>query len=185
MHQSGHLGAALLGAAPFVLGINIVAGSPSGGLLFTLLALAAGRVPDTDQKLPGIKHRGVTHTFAFIIIVSILGGAAIAMVVDGFPSELAPSEISLWIAFVYGTTALFVGGVSHLLTDAITAGSGDYAIHPFWPVSCAPLRFDMTVLPAIAQNPKSESTVWNGAFVILGLLTQGAAYSLSQSVLLG
>lgn len=184
MHRSGHLGAALLAAAPVVFAINLIAESASAGVMFAVVALVTGRIPDVDQDIPGVKHRGVTHTIVFIAAISVLGGAIVASLVDGLPAAVTLSDTPTWAAFLYGATAVFVGGVSHLLTDAITEGSGDYAIHPFWPVSRAPLRFDMSVLPGISKNPKTGASLWNGGFVVLGLVAQGAVYSASQSLLL-
>jgi inner membrane protein len=61
MHREGHYGAALvaytpLGAAAVILGAETVT------VAGAVAAVALAMVPDYDQRVPGLPHRGPTHT---------------------------------------------------------------------------------------------------------------------------
>ena len=78
MHRSGHWGLALLFYSP------VVFGAPTADIT-TLPLIVVGAVLtsgfcmllDIDQNLPLVKHRGITHTVWFTLLVgTILGGGA-------------------------------------------------------------------------------------------------------------
>jgi len=73
---TGHLAMALLFAAPAWL-----VWGRRGALGFTGFALVTAMLPDTDlvlQQVFPITHHGVTHTMVFVLLLSILVGAAVA-----------------------------------------------------------------------------------------------------------
>lgn len=118
MLRLGHYGAAMLAYVPVVR----VLGPHRrwlaiGGLLLTLLA---SRLPDLDQRIPFLPHRGPTHTIWFALAVGCAGVAAL--------DAVATIDDLVVLALAAGTPFLGVG--SHLVADAITPAG----IRPFWPV---------------------------------------------------
>ena len=71
MYREGHVGAALLAYAP--VGFVVAAAgfrflSLIGGIGVAALAM----LPDYDQKVPGVDHRGPTHTVWFAVVVGVV-----------------------------------------------------------------------------------------------------------------
>ncbi|WP_262176830.1 metal-dependent hydrolase [Haloarcula laminariae] len=124
MYRLGHQGAALVVYAPLGLALSLL-GRPALAVGGGAVSLALATLPDVDQRLPGVAHRGVTHTLGFALAV----GAAVAAVgVSLGPTAGFGTAVEVGaVGFVVGTAAI----VSHLLADAITP----MGITPFWPVS--------------------------------------------------
>ena len=124
MYRLGHQGAALVVYAPLGLAL-LLAGRPTLAVAGGGISLALASLPDVDQRLPGVQHRGVTHTFAFAFAV----GAALGAVgwLLGSDAGVATAAELAAVGFAVGTTVI----VSHLLADVITP----MGITPFWPVS--------------------------------------------------
>ncbi|MDS0258403.1 metal-dependent hydrolase [Haloarcula sp. S1CR25-12] len=124
MYRLGHYGAALIVYAPLGLAL-LLAGRPTLAVVGGGVTLALAPLPDVDQRIPLVAHRGVTHTLAFAVTVGLVVGAlGWALGADaglGAAAELAT------VGFVVGTAVI----VSHLLADVITP----MGITPFWPVS--------------------------------------------------
>ncbi|WP_276250960.1 metal-dependent hydrolase [Haloarcula rara] len=124
MYRLGHQGAALVVYAPLGLALLLL-GRPTLAIVGGAGSVALASLPDVDQRLPGVAHRGVTHTLGFAVAVGgalgVLGWLLGRDAGVGTPVELAA------VGFAVGTTAV----VSHLLADAITP----MGITPFWPVS--------------------------------------------------
>lgn len=160
MHRRGHYGMALLLSAPVAAGLAFGMGNAALGIPFTVLAVSTSMIPDIDQNLPLIRHRSVTHTIVFGVIVSLIGGLAVLLAVSVFLELTVEAFI---VVFAYTFFAILAGLVSHLLADALTVGRGQYAIQPFWPLSYRELRFGLT---------RSDSLVWNNGLLLLGLLIQ-------------
>lgn len=141
---TGHLGMALLFAAPawMVWGRR-------GSLAFTGFALATAMLPDTDLALRHvlpIYHHGVTHTFLFVVLMSILAGAVAARyLTDWFNAyrRIRSSEIAAETVFVFATAGLTVGGFSHLFADLLSAPDIAAPLSPFWPVYSEPVIVDV------------------------------------------
>lgn len=138
MYKTGHIGAGLAVYSPlaFVL-VALGAGNLAVGGAVLVGALAM--LPDQDQRVPLIKHRGITHTvwFAFVVggvfgVGGFLYGAS-----TGFLTGLA---VGLF-GFVLGV--LVVG--SHVAADALTP----MGVKPFAPVRDTEYSFDV----AKASNP--------------------------------
>ena len=99
-------------------------GAPSVALVGLALMIALAMVPDWDHRVPGIEHRGVTHTLAFAVVV----GAVVAYgarVAAGATGPLTPPRAAAFGFFV-GTMAVVV----HLVADALTPAG----VRPFWPL---------------------------------------------------
>jgi inner membrane protein len=149
MYRAGHYGAALLAYAP-VGGAALATGFEVAAVAGGALTLALAPLPDYDQRVPLISHRGSTHTVAFALLVGLVTGAL------GF---VAGSETGLASAAAAGAFGLVVGTLaigSHLLADVITPAG----IAPFWPLSSR----NYTLALARADN-----TVANYLLLALGI----------------
>lgn len=141
---AGHLGMALLFAVPAWF---LWRRRPA--LAFVGLALSTATLPDVDLFLadvvPTVHHHGVTHTVPFTVLVSVLGGAVLAVSlaprlhrrVDF--GETSPRET----LFVFATGAFLTGGLSHLFADTLSAPDIARPIEPFWPLYNEPISFDV------------------------------------------
>lgn len=164
MYRPGHTGVALLVYAPFGYAL-LRDGHPILAVLGGGIAVALAMVPDLDLRVPGMSHRGVTHTLLFAVCVGVVlgaGGWAIADTlgdasvgldrgVDMRVGSVSPAEFGSF-GFVVGVLAVS----SHLLADALTP----MGIAPFWPVSSK--RYSLGVA-------KSSNPVANAVLLVLGL----------------
>lgn len=158
---TGHFGMALLFAAPAWL-----IWGRRGSLAFTGFALATAMLPDSDlvlrHVLP-IYHHGVTHTFLFVVLMSILVGAIAARyLTDWFNRyrRIRSSEITAETVFVFATGGLIVGGVSHLFADLLSAPDIAAPLSPFWPVYSKPVVIDVIYY---------GSPFWNYGLLVAGV----------------
>lgn len=147
MHRLGHYGAALIGYAPIGFIAAVLVGLElaivGGGV-----AIALSMVPDWDIRIPGVKHRGVTHTVHFAIVV---GG------VVGIVGLLLGLQAGIAVGIVLGLFGFVVGAVSigsHIAADALTPAGVD----PF--MTGETISYDVTR----AANP-----IANYALLVLGI----------------
>ncbi|ADD04220.1 DUF457 family protein [Natrialba magadii ATCC 43099] len=160
MYQVGHYGAALLVYAP--LGTAVAVGGDEGlAIVGGLVAVSLSTLPDFDQRVPMLEHRGPTHTVGFALLVGVLVAMAAAVVV-GQSTPFVGLEL-LVFAFAVGTLAI----VSHLLADVITP----MGIRPFWPLSSRHYTFDVTR----AANPIANYALFglgvSAVVVAVGVVT--------------
>jgi inner membrane protein len=154
VYRTGHLGVSLFVFAPIGFAL-LRLGEPT-------LAVAAGAamlwltmLPDVDIRLPGVSHRGPTHTLAFAALVG-LGFAGVGLFVSD--SAGLPPRVDL-VAFGFFVGALTV--VAHLLADWLTPAG----IAPFWPLSAR--RYSLGV--ARASNPLANYLLFAlGVFAVSG-----------------
>lgn len=149
MYRTGHYGVSLLLYAPVGFAL-LLAGLPAVALLGGAAMLALAPLPDYDQRVPLVEHRGPTHTFAFALLVgAVLGGA-------GYGA--APSlGLDPFVLGVAGVAVGCYGIVAHLAGDVLTPAG----IEPFWPVSSRNYTLSVT---------RADSTVANYALLALGVL---------------
>jgi inner membrane protein len=155
VYRNGHYGVVLLAFAP--VGVALVS-SGFGGLAFVVGAgaLWLAMLPDVDHRLPGISHRGPTHTIWFMLLVAgVLGGVGLAAGQAGLGAPYAPGTLA---AAGAGVGLLSVG--AHLLADALTP----MGIRPLWPLSGS--SFSLSVVTA-------DSTVGNYGLLSLGVFVTG------------
>jgi inner membrane protein len=149
MYRLGHQGTTLVVYAPLGLAL-VVAGRPTLAVAGGGVSLALSSLPDVDQRLPGVQHRGVTHTLGFAAAVGAVLAAAGWLVGSdagvGTAAELAA------VGFTVGTATI----VSHLLADVITP----MGISPFWPVSDRHYTFGVC---------RADNTLANYALLALGI----------------
>jgi membrane-bound metal-dependent hydrolase YbcI (DUF457 family) len=171
MHRSGHLGITLILAAPIILSLGLPLGVIVAGTMVVFT-----KFPDKDQKLdflPGINHRGITHTLLFGILCGTIMIYGTAYATDLFwadlmgilSADLVPPREQFSVLVGIGAT---LGIVSHILGDVITVGSKRYGVvvTPYWPISKRIVRFGW----CYANNKK-----WNLGFLTLGILLSGGA----------
>jgi inner membrane protein len=171
MHRSGHLGITLIIGAPILLALKLPLGIIIVGTMIVFTSL-----PDKDQKLdflPGISHRGITHTILFGILCGAIMFYGAAYVTDFFWTDLVgilsadlipPREQFAALVGIGAALGIF----SHILGDVVTVGSKRYGvvITPYWPISKRIVRFGW----CYANDKK-----WNLGFLTIGILFSGGA----------
>ncbi|GGL30677.1 hypothetical protein GCM10009037_12990 [Halarchaeum grantii] len=121
MYRTGHYGVSLLVYAPLGAAL-LAAGYRVPALVGGAAMLALAPLPDYDQRVPFVTHRGVTHTLVFAWLVgTTLAGLTLFLPAAG-PERLALAS------FGFGVGAL--GVVAHLLGDVLTPAG----IRPLWPL---------------------------------------------------
>lgn len=116
MHREGHYGASLLAYSP--LGFVVVAlGFPTAAVGGGALAVVLAMVPDWDQRIPGVSHRGVTHTVHFAAVVALPTALLAAGVVA---SQAGAGAVEIVAAGVFGATTGAVSILGHIGADALT-----------------------------------------------------------------
>jgi inner membrane protein len=108
-----------------------------------------------DHRLPGISHRGPTHTLAFAFLIGAVGagaGVGLAAVLDGGRTTL--------IAFGFGIGTL--GVLAHLLADALTPAGVPF----LWPLSGRDFSVYLT---------RADNTLANYALLAVGVCATAAA----------
>lgn len=163
MNRDGHLGAALLAFAPLGLALTRT-GAVGMAALGAALAVGLAMVPDYDQRVPGIAHRGVTHTLAFAFAFGLAVGTAAGAFGEATGVELSGSMTLYGLELVslqsYASLVGTVAVLSHLAADALTP-SGVPLLYPL-----SDRRFSLALVTA-------DDAVANYA-----LLVGGAAGSL-------
>jgi inner membrane protein len=118
MHREGHYGASLLAYAPVgfvVIALGFPTAAVGGGALAVLLAM----LPDWDMKLPGVAHRGPTHTVHFAGAVAV----GTALLGAGMGATVATGTDTALVALGAGVFAGATGGLAilaHIGADALT-----------------------------------------------------------------
>lgn len=162
MKRVGHYGVALalyspIGAGLLVSGLEILA------VVGLASVLALTTFPDVDHLLPGIPHRGGTHTLVFALATGVATGAtAVALAGDASDTALAdatgadPTLATGGFWFAVG----FVAICAHLLGDLLTPKG----ISPFWPLSTR--RYSLRLV-------RADNLLANYSLFAIGLLIAG------------
>jgi len=138
MHREGHIGAALLAYAP-VGGVALALGFDTFALVGGVVAVGLSMLPDYDQRVPGLDHRGPTHTVWFALLVSL-----VLAVVGGLAGrESGPLAVLGLAAFGFLVGVVTIG--SHILADSLTPAG----VRPFAPYQDQYYSYDL----ARASNP--------------------------------
>lgn len=160
MYRFGHFGVSLLVFAP--LGYLFVS-SGAVGLAFVTGAtmLWLSMLPDVDHRVPGLPHRGPTHSLLFAALV----GGVFAAVGQYLGETLGLiADFGTWSVGL-GVFGFFLGSVTvvaHLLGDVITP----MGVNFLWPLSGK--RYSLSLTPA-------KNTLWNYGLFVLGLVAVAAA----------
>lgn len=162
MYRPGHYGAALLAYAPLG-GIAIALGFAELALLGGVVAVGGAMLPDWDQRVPFIRHRGATHTVWFALAV----GVALGLV-----GVVAGASGGVLAALGLGVFGLLVGVLTvgaHLLADVLTP----MGIRPLEPVRDDEYTLDV----ARAANP-----IANYGLLALGVIVSGGGLVLGSAI---
>lgn len=164
MNRHGHLGLALIVASPLAFLVGAVQGVEWSLVVFGS-ALLVDRIPDIDQRLPFVSHRGVTHTLIFGIMVSMVLASAVSILIaiphhsgplnEGTLNFITRSPMAFAIVFGGGTS----GFLAHLFGDVLTEAY-DYTVNPFWPVSRRAITYGLV-------SPDSKR-FWDTTFLLIG-----------------
>lgn len=167
MYRHGHYGAALLLSAP-----GVVLLGPAAGLAFSAISLVTSTLPDLDTRTEAIRHRGVTHTVAFAVVVAVAGGLFVGAgwLFARFVGLGVVGASTLPAAVLLVAVGCLVGICSHLLADVLTPGYGTNAMRPLWPASGRTIRLGIA---------RVDSPAWNWGLLVAGLLAQLAALSVA------
>ncbi|MFT4881346.1 MAG: inner membrane protein [Salinirussus sp.] len=175
MYRNGHYGAALLAYAP--VGFLVAAlGYRTLALLAAGVALAVAMVPDLDIRVPGLKHRGPTHTVGFALLVgAVVGALGVTVVTAGNPAAVSTALATR----DGGITALGVGVLgglvsaltvcSHIAVDALTP----MGVTPFWPLSDRHVSLDVV---------RASNRVANAVLLGVGVAAAAGSYWLALQV---
>lgn len=119
MYKFGHVGVNLALYVP-IGALLILSGLAHLVLGGAAVMVGLATLPDIDQRIPRIKHRGVTHTIWFAFLIGLTVG------VVAFWGASAGRQESV-VAGLLATYAL----IGHLLADVITP----LGLTPFYPLS--------------------------------------------------
>ena len=161
MHRKGHVGASLVVYAPLGFLVTALA-SVEVGVVGAAGVASMAMVPDLDMRIPFVKHRGITHTVWFALLVGVVfgvGGLAV-----GLRSGLVEALLFGGAAFLFGVVTI----VSHLLADALTP----MGIRPYAPLRDTEYTLDLFT----AANPLANYALLGlGGVVVAVALVAGAA----------
>ena len=162
VYRKGHLGVALLVFAPiaFVLlaADRAALAAVTGGAMLWLAML-----PDLDHRIPGVAHRGPTHSLLFAAFVGgAFGAAGMALeTVTGKAGSIAGLTTPV-VGFAIGALTI----VAHLRGDALTPAG----VNVLWPVSTRTYTIGLC---------RADNTVANYGLFAVGVFATGAAVYLS------
>lgn len=162
MHREGHIGTALIVYAP-IGAVTLALGFAQLSLLGAVAAAGLSTLPDIDQRLPGIDHRGPTHTIWFVIAVGLVAGSG-GVVAGSAHGILAGLALGTW-AFLLASATI----TSHLMADVITPAG----ICPFTPIRDDCYTFDLTR----AANPAA-----NIVLLVIGLVVTTGALAVGNAL---
>ncbi|MGB9958205.1 metal-dependent hydrolase [Haloferax prahovense] len=164
MYRFGHWGVSLLVFAP--LGFALVqAGRPELAFVAGAAMCWLAMLPDYDMRVPGISHRGPTHTVLFAALVGgVGGGGAYLLANNAGQPEAAATTLG---AFGFAVGALTI--LAHLLADVLTPAG----IRPLWPLSSR--KFTLSLWTA-------DNTVANYGLFAVGVFAVAAAAYLSVAL---
>lgn len=144
MYRTGHYGAALITLAP-VMFVLLLFNLYAEALLSIPIVMWLTRVPDWDMWLPGVKHRGFTHTFLFAGIVGLIVGGIISggLYWLSTSTSIIDMSLSIWkllylFGFGFGIGVLAI--VAHIAADSITP----MGVRPLQPFNDRLYSFDIT-----------------------------------------
>lgn len=162
MHREGHIGVALVAYTP----VGVVAyslGATQLALVGALIAAGVAMVPDVDQRIPGLEHRGATHTVWAVLVAGVVfgGGGVVAGADNGVVSMIGLG--------VFGALVGCVAIGSHLLADVLTPAG----ITPFAPVRDTHYSLGLV----LSRNP-----IANYALLGLGVLVAGIGLAIGSTI---
>ena len=160
VYKRGHFGVAMLTLAPVTFWL-LSTGYPVFAALVAGTVLYLAMLPDVDHRVPGVSHRGPTHSLLFAVTVgAVFAGAA--SFVEPVLSVAVPAGLSM-VAF--GFVLGFGSVVAHLLGDVITP----MGVNFLWPY---PKTWSLYLTTA-------DSTLWNWGLFGLGVFAMAGSVVLA------
>lgn len=158
MYRTGHLGVSLLVFAPIGY-LFVAAGEPLAALITGGVMLWLAMLPDVDHRLPGIPHRGPTHSLLFAALV---GGAfaAVGALLGAGVGTLPRTQLTTFGFFVG-----FAAVGAHLLGDVLTPAG----VNLFWPWG---REFSLYLT-------RADNTIANYGLFLLGVFAVAVAAALA------
>lgn len=167
MYRTGHYGVSLLLYAPVGFAL-LVLDAPGLAVLGGAGVLALARVPDLDLRVPGVSHRGVTHTLLFAVLVGAAFAAGVVALAGAATDPLPSGAVARNAAFAFAVGAF--GILAHLAGDVLTPAG----VPLLWPLSSRTYSVSLTT---------ADSTVWNYLLLALGVFATATAAVLGARVL--
>lgn len=164
VYRNGHYGAALLGYAPIGV-VTVALGFDAAGVGGAIVAVGLAMVPDWDQRVPGLTHRGPTHTVQFAALLAVAVGTLGAL------AGYARPDIGLAGSLGLAILGSAVGGVtvlSHIAADALT------------PMGVTPFGEDGRHISY--EVCRADSTLGNYGLLALGAIAAVLAYALGAGL---
>jgi inner membrane protein len=159
VYRTGHYGVSLLLYAPVGLALIVLA-EPGLAVLGGAGVLALAGLPDVDHRIPGVSHRGITHTLAFAVTVGAAFAVGVYALATAGSNTLGPAGLVRSVAFAFGVGTF--GVLAHLAGDVLTPSG----VPLLWPVSSRRYSVSLT---------RADSTVWNYALFALGVFATAVA----------
>ena len=179
MHERGHIGLALLFVAPYSFTLGMTYGL-SFAIVSISLAVVAADLPDHDQKISFLSHRGITHTLWAIAIVTV-GSVFVTQElftwwVVGTPNliparPIVANTLPPVFARIVGVSVL-LGYSSHIFGDMMTVGSEyfDMNVKPLYPLLDVSFQLGIT---------KADSNFWNTGLFGAGSLAVASVVTIT------
>lgn len=161
MYPPGHIGLTAVLFAPLICWLRRH-GRGRTATECLAVATALSLLPDIDALLPGIVHRGVTHTLLAAIVA---GGIVLLLVRYSNTPALSLGSEHATVPWVVGTT----GVLSHLLGDVVTP-MGIGLLYPIYGTV-----YTLDIVPA--SSPAANATLF-----VAGLTAVGLAYQVPVGV---
>lgn len=147
MHKKGHIGINALLYSPIAFTLSYY-GYTKYAIIGGILIWFFSGIPDIDQKIPKVKHRGpVTHSVFSAIGASIITTAIISTTTTNQETLIFTAGITIFII------------IGHLLGDIITP-SGIEPIAPY-------KEYNISLDICKAKNPIANWGFFIGGFIIL------------------
>jgi inner membrane protein len=157
VYRNGHLGVSLLVFAPAAF-LLVAAGLPLVALVTGAVLCWLSMLPDLDHRVPGLAHRGPTHSLAFAGLVGVVGAGIGSLVASGGVLAVSLPVPAVPYGFLLGATTV----LAHLAADTLTPAGVPY----LWPVSGR--RYSVSLV-------RADSTIGNYALLAVGVFATAAA----------
>ena len=138
MHREGHIGVAIAAYAPLDF-VAYAAGFPQVALGGGAATVGLAMTPDVDMKIPGIPHRGPTHTVWFAAAFGVAGLLLGALMGAEY------GVLGIIALGLFGGLTATLAVLSHLFADALTP----MGVRPLEPRDDRELCYNI----ATASNP--------------------------------
>lgn len=170
---------AMLAYAPIAYGL-LLGGHQALALLGFVGMLFVEPLPDNDFRIPGLRHRGISHSILCAVVIGgviatfgwVVGEWLAVMLADTVAQSALATPLSHHVTFLRQLDGMALAGIGfaigsfgiivHLLGDAITVGG----IRPFAPLSRR--QISLTSL-------RADSSIANTLLFVLGAAAIGVA----------